>query len=138
MCGVLAPFASIGRHCGQVAASGQSPDRRWSFGGRGELTGIGHRGKSSLARTIDEEVHDGRHDKVDMRPGVGRVLASEHADLVREGVALILRGVREIEVAGLAAPIGMSALASWPVTETATGHAASTPVSAPSSSRSRS
>jgi hypothetical protein len=71
-------------------------------------------------------------------PGVGRVLASEHADILREGVALILRGVREIEVARLAAPIGTSAPASRPVTETATAHAASTPVSAPSSSRSRS
>jgi hypothetical protein len=39
---------------------------------------------------------------VDMRAALGNVLASEHADLLRECVALILREVREMGVARLA------------------------------------
>jgi transposase-like protein len=39
---------------------------------------------------------------VDVRAALGKVLESDHADLLREGVSLILREVMEMEVARLA------------------------------------
>jgi putative transposase len=39
---------------------------------------------------------------VDVRAALGKVIESDHADLLREGVSLILREVVEMEVARLA------------------------------------
>jgi transposase-like protein len=39
---------------------------------------------------------------LDVRAELGKVLTDEHADILREGVALVLREVMEMEVARLA------------------------------------
>jgi len=72
-----------------------------------------------------------------LREAVGRVMCDEHADVLREGVMLVVREVMEAEVAELAGPrAGMSAVRiGWP-TATATAAGSGIRVSARSSFRS--
>ena len=46
---------------------------------------------------IDEEVTMADEGMVALRDALGKILASEHADLLRESVALVVREVMEVE-----------------------------------------
>jgi hypothetical protein len=71
-----------------------------------------------------------------VRAELGKVLESEHADLLREGVALILREVMEAEVARLAGAERYERSDERPPTATAIDLGAWTPASGRSSWRS--
>jgi hypothetical protein len=73
---------------------------------------------------------------VALRDALGKILESEHGDLLREGVALVLREVMEAEVAEQAGAERYERSRSASPTATATGSGACRRGSARSSSRS--
>jgi hypothetical protein len=66
---------------------------------------VGYRGPARVdfwQEVIDEKRHDGRTPAVAGGRRAGQRLEPDHADLLRKGVALVLREVMEVELARLA------------------------------------